>query len=82
VIRALQDEGPGVFRQLVTVGLELTDETRSGLIDGVLKLVLAHPMKLLAETVVNAMVRVTEGSAREPFTQCLLPFDIYTPENL
>jgi hypothetical protein len=58
------------------------DKTRSGLIDGVLKLVLSHPMKLLAETTVNAMVRATEESRREAFTQFLLPFDIYTAENL
>jgi LacI family transcriptional regulator len=82
VMRALRDEGPGVFRQLVTVGLDLMDETRSGLIDNALKLVLAHPIKRLAETAVSAMVRATEGSTREPFTQRLLPFDIYTAENV
>ena len=82
VMRALRDEGPGVFRQLVTVCHDLMDETRSGLIDGVLKLVLAHPIKRLAEGAVTAMVRATEGSLREPFTQCLLPFDIYTAENV
>jgi len=39
-------------------------------------------MKLLAETIVNAMVRATEGNWREPSPQFLLPFDIYTAENL
>lgn len=82
VMQALRDEGPGAFRQLVTIGHDLMDDTRSGLIDGVLKLVLAHPIKRLAETAVSAMVRATEGSTREPFSQWLLPFEIYTAENL
>jgi LacI family transcriptional regulator len=82
VMRALRDEGPDVFGRIVTVGLDLTDETRSGLIDGVLKLVLSHPLKLLAETVVDAMVRATEGSKHETVSQYLLPFDIHTAENI
>ena len=43
VIQALRDAGPQVYRNLVTVGHELMDHTRSGLIDGVLTLVLSHP---------------------------------------
>jgi len=82
VMRALRDESTGAFRRIVTVGHELMDETRTGLIDGVLKLVLSHPIKLLAETVVDAMVRAAEGNRREPSVQLQLPFDIHTPENL
>ena len=81
-MRALRDEGTGAFSRIVAVGHELTDETRSGLIDGVLKLVLAHRIDRLAETAVSAMVRATEEGKREPTLQLTLPFDVYTPENL
>jgi LacI family transcriptional regulator len=80
VMQALRDEGAS--DRLVTVGLDLTEETRSGLIDGVVKLVLSHPMRRLAETAVEAMVQAVEQGRREPAPQILLPFDIYTPENL
>jgi LacI family transcriptional regulator len=82
IMQALKDEGPETFGRIVTIGLDLTDDTRSGLIDGILKLVLAHPMRLLAETTVNAMVRATEGNRQEPSSQFLLPFDFYTAVNL
>ena len=82
VMQALRDERAGAARQLVTVGHELTDETRSGLTDGVLKLVLSVPLARLAETTVDAMLRATERSGAEPSTQWLLPFDVYTAENL
>jgi LacI family transcriptional regulator len=80
VMRALR-EGDTADR-VVTIGLDLTEETRSGLIDGVLKLVLSHPLKLLAETAVDAMARAIERNEAKPLPQILLPFDVYTPENI
>jgi LacI family transcriptional regulator len=80
VMRALREES--AFERIVTVGLDLTDATRSGLIDGVMKLVLSHPLKLLAETTVDAMTRAFDRSGQQPAPQILLPFDVYTPENV
>ena len=80
VMRALRDEGTA--GRVVTVALDLTSETRSGLIDGVLSLVLSHPRRLLAEATVQAMVRAIERSRADPARQHLLPFDIYTVENV
>lgn len=80
VLRALREEE--AHRRIVTVGLDLTEETRSGLIDGVLKLVLSHPRRLLAETVVQTMAHAVERGRGEPPRQVLLPFDVLTPENL
>ena len=47
----LREEGR--LRARVTVGLDLTDVTRSGLIDGVLKLVLSHPLSAWPRRVVE-----------------------------
>jgi LacI family transcriptional regulator len=79
-MRALREEGAA--GRVVTVGLDLTEATKSGLIDGVLRLVLAHPLPLLAERAVEAMLRAIERDRHEPAPQILLPFDVYTPENL
>ena len=67
---------------MFTVGLDLTAETRSGLIDGVLKLVLSHPMQLLGRDGRRGDGARHGGGRPEPARQMLLPFDIYTPENV
>jgi len=81
VMRALRDEGAS--DRIVTVALDLTDETRSGLIDGVVKLVLSHPLQRLADAAVEAMARAVEGGRQDrAASQILLPFDVYTSENI
>jgi LacI family transcriptional regulator len=81
VMRALRSEGPEVFRRIVTVGHELTDDTLSGLIDGVLKLVLSHPLQQLAAATIDAMVRASEEGGQATAIQLQLPFDVVTAEN-
>jgi LacI family transcriptional regulator len=80
VIQALRDEG--AFARVVAVGLDLTDVTRSALIDGVMRLVLSHPIERVAATVVEAMARAVERDGQGPAQQILLPFDVFTPENV
>lgn len=80
VMRALRDEGAA--ERIVTVGLDLTDETRSGLIDGTVALILSHPFRSLAEATVGAMLRAVEDGRPDPPRQILLPFDVCTPENV
>jgi LacI family transcriptional regulator len=80
VMEALREEDS--FRRVETIGHELTDLTRAGLIDGVVKLILSHPIKLIAQAVVDAMAQAIEGSRRETASQIFLPFDVYTPENV
>ncbi len=80
-MRALREEEDAA-RRTVTVGLDLTEETRSGLIDGVLRLVLSHPLRTMAEATVEAMVTAIERDRRDRPAQLLLPFDIHTPESV
>lgn len=80
VMRALRDEG--AFRRVATIALDLTEETRSGLIDGVVRVVLSHPLRPLAEATVGAMTRALGRGRHDPAPrQILLPFDVHTPEN-
>lgn len=82
VMEGLRDQGEEVFRRIVTVCEELTDQTRFGLVDGVLKLVLGQPVHALAKVAVEVIVRATEQGNREMNSQVLVPFNIYTEENL
>ena len=82
VIRALREDETSASRGIVVVGRELTTETLGGLVDGVIKVVLAHPAKLLAETLVAAMAQVTTDLSRAEAVQRVLPFEIYTAENV
>ncbi|HSA81147.1 MAG TPA: hypothetical protein VLE23_10005 [Geminicoccaceae bacterium] len=79
-MEALREED--AFRRVVTIGLDLTDLTRAGLIDGVVKLILSHPIQLIAKATVQAMAQAIDGSWRETPAEILLPFDVHTPENV
>lgn len=69
----------GRARSIVTVGHELMDVTRAGLMDRVLSMVLSHPVERLATEAIAAM-RIAAGGG--VLGQRLVPFEISTPENL
>ena len=79
VIAALRDrETEG---HLVTVCNELIPETRAALIDGIVDLVIATPIRALADRTVAAIASSMAGSGEDvPFQP--LPFDIYISENI
>lgn len=81
VLRALREDGS--FARIVSVARDLTPDTHSGLIDGVVKLVLSHPRTALADRLVAAMAQAG-GTAptRQPRRQILVPMEVVTSENL
>lgn len=80
VLRALR-ESDGSER-IVTVGCDLTPETRAGLIEGVVKVVLSHPRAVMADTLVAAMAEATTTGRGRPSRQILVPMDVVASENL
>ena len=68
--------------RLVTVGHELMNETRAGLLDGILTLVISHPLQKLASETIALMVDATTEGKHKPLATTRLPFEIYTAENL
>lgn len=82
VLRGLREDESGLAKSLNVVGLDLTPEARAGLLDGTINVILAHPIRLLAETTVELLASVTAGKTHGEPVQRLLPFEIYTPENL
>jgi len=79
VVQAIADAGAA--ERLVTIGRDLTEDTRAGLLDGTIRLVLSHPRRAMAVAAVAAMVAATGGTP-PPFQQVLLPFDLWTAENI
>jgi LacI family transcriptional regulator len=79
-ITALRESGRG--KDIVAVGYELTDFTRTALIDGTLNFLITHPMQILADEAIAAMIRAFDGGAEFQPQMITLPFEIYTSENL
>lgn len=81
VIEALREDASA--ERIVTVCHDLTDPTRAGLIDGIVDLVISHPLGALAERAVAAMAHaVGGGTPPDGSNEILLPFDISTSENV
>jgi LacI family transcriptional regulator len=82
IIRALREEvaEPG---HVITVCNELMADRRDALIDGVIDLVIATPLARVAETAIDAMLKAAEpGAASATAASLVLPFELYTAENV
>lgn len=67
---------------LVMVGYELMDNVRSALLDGALTLSISHPLALIARETITRMIRAaTSNETNASFTK-IVPFDLYTRENV
>jgi LacI family transcriptional regulator len=85
IAQALRERGAAGGGKVVFACNELTPESRSGLIDGVIDLVIATPTAALARRTVDAMIEAAaSGSAPPEATAAqavLVPFDLLTAEN-
>ncbi|MBV1701973.1 MAG: LacI family DNA-binding transcriptional regulator [Hyphomicrobiales bacterium] len=78
VLEALRASHRG--RPLIVVGNDLTIHSRTGLIDGDLSVLLAHPLSRMATEAIGQIqqdLRTGRGPGKR-----VLGFDIYTPENI
>jgi LacI family transcriptional regulator len=69
-------------KRLVTVGYELMDETRNGLLDNILTLVISHPLQKLAAETISAMILAKKEKKSKQLPLIQIPFKIYTVGNL
>ncbi len=74
--RAIGEQPPG--KGPMVVGHDLSDSTREGLVNEVLKVLLCHPVDDLARVTVDLLVSGERGRA----VQCPLPLVIHTPESV
>ncbi len=81
VLAALRENSPKNER-FVSVGYDLFDATRTGLIDGDLTLVISHPLEALARETIGAMIRSKKAGPTAGAQNVTLSFEVYTRENL
>lgn len=72
--------GSGRAGSIVTVGNDMTEHTRMGLIDNVLTMIFAHPVQRLAQEAIGQMHRDLTTSG--PAGKRIMTFDIFGPENI
>ena len=68
--------------ELVVVGYDLMESTRAGLLDRTLSLVISHPLRQLADELVKGMVRASQSPNDGVNHTKIVPFQIYTRENI
>jgi LacI family transcriptional regulator len=68
--------------KLVTVGHDLMDTTKAGLLDRALTLVISHPFEAIAQAIIAATLRAKKSGPEGGSQSVLVPFDIYTSENI
>lgn len=66
----------------VAIGYELFDDTRAALIDGILSMVISHPMERFARETVATMMKAKAGGADGGAHRVTFGFDICTPESV
>ncbi|WP_085034586.1 LacI family DNA-binding transcriptional regulator [Ensifer aridi] len=69
-------------RDLVAIVNEITPDSRAALVDGVITMAIATPLRRLCRELTTLMARVIETGTADPSGQIDLPFDIYLPENI
>lgn len=68
--------------KIMGLGFELTEHTRAGLLDGTLKMVLAHPLERLAQETISNMLRAIKLGVAAGTQITVLQFETYTRENI
>jgi hypothetical protein len=75
--------GHAAERHIVLVCHELTPAHRLGLVDGVIDLVIQTPIHSLSDTAVRVLLQaLAPGHTAVHGQPHVLPFEIYTPENV
>ncbi len=68
--------------KVMLVGYELMEVTKQALLDGTMTFAISHPLNRLAEETLSGMVRSVKAKGGDGNFTSVLPFDIYTRENI
>ena len=68
--------------KIAVVGYELMDITRQALLDGSMTFVISHPLPQLADKAVMGMIQAIQSKSENENFTCILPFELYTRENI
>ncbi|MES2666922.1 MAG: LacI family DNA-binding transcriptional regulator [Pseudomonadota bacterium] len=68
--------------RIVVVGYQLMDVTRAALLDGTMTVAISHPLKLMAQETVTGMMQACASRSGAGNWTSIIPFEIYTRENI
>lgn len=68
--------------KLVTVGYDLMETTKAGLLDGSLTFVLSHPFDAIARSTIAATIRARNSGQDSGNPSVFVPFEMYMSENI
>jgi LacI family transcriptional regulator len=68
--------------RVVTIGHDLLPSTRAALLDGSLTLAISHPFRQMGRETIAALVRAKAAGPGAGGQSVLVPFELYTRENL
>lgn len=68
--------------KVMLVGYELMDVTKQALLDGTMTFAISHPLNRLADEALTGMVRSLKSKGGDGNFTSVLPFEIYTRENI
>jgi len=80
VMTALRSSGSA--GQVVTVGHQLMDNTRLGLLDGTLSLVINSPTEKFVSESILGMIKACQANEEQSRQTIVIPFEIFTRENI
>jgi LacI family transcriptional regulator len=72
----------GKSGKIMGLGFDLTENTRAGLLDGTLTMVLGHPLERLARETIDGMLRAIKLGVDSGKQITILPFETYTRESV
>lgn len=72
----------GLSGKIMGLGFDLTENTRAGLLDGTLTMVLGHPLQRLAQETIDGMLRAIKLGTESGKQITILPFETYTRESV
>jgi len=80
VMSALRSSGRA--GKIITVGHQLMDNTRLGLLDGTLSMILNSPTEKFVTETISGMIKASQASEDQGRQTIVIPFEIYTRENI
>lgn len=72
----------GKVGKIMGLGLDLTENTHAGLLDGTLTMVLGHPLERLAQETISGMLRAIKLGEEAGRQIIVLPFETYIRESV
>jgi LacI family transcriptional regulator len=68
--------------KIVVVGYQLMEVTKAALVDGTMTMAISHPLKQLAQETLSGMTRACASRSKTGNWTSIIPFEIYTRENI